>query len=56
MLGKQPLVFTVVALVAAGATLLGSLEPSFAKVGGAPIGLGIAAAGFAIAAALGNRR
>ena len=45
-------IFGIVALVAAGATLLATLEPSFAKVGGGPIGLGIVAAGFAIASAL----
>ena len=56
MLAKQALVFTVVALVAAAATLLASMEPSFTQAGGSPIGLGIAAAGFAIAAALSGRR
>jgi len=45
-------IFGIVALIAAGATLLATLEPSFAKVGSGPIGLGIVAAGFAIASAL----
>jgi hypothetical protein len=38
--------------IAAAATLLATLEPSFAKVSGGPIGLGIVAAGFAIASSL----
>jgi hypothetical protein len=51
-MSKLHQVYGIVALAAAAATLFATLEPSFAKVGGGPIGLGIVAAGFAIASAL----
>ena len=41
-----------VAALAAVLTILAAAEPSFGRVAGAPIGLGILSAGFAIAAAL----
>lgn len=51
-MSKLHQIYGIVALAAAAATLFATLEPSFAKVGGGPIGLGIVAAGFAIASAL----
>ena len=55
MLDKQAAVFTTLAILAAVATLMACIEPDFGVVGGAPIGLGLVAAGFAIAAATANR-
>jgi len=55
MLDKQASIFTIAAMLAAVATLLVSLEPEFTRVGGSSIGLGLVAAGFAIAAAIANR-
>lgn len=48
-------IFPIAALVAGVLTFVASIEPVVGKVQGAPIGLGIAAAGFAVAAALVRR-
>jgi hypothetical protein len=45
--------YPIIAVVAAAACVLASLEPKFMQVGGAPLAMAIVAAGFAIA---GNMR
>jgi hypothetical protein len=45
-----------VAVLLALITVGMGMEPSFGQTGGAPIGVGIAAAGFAIASALASRQ
>jgi hypothetical protein len=47
--------FAVLALLFGAVTVGMAAEPSFGQVGGGPIGVGIAAAGFAIASKLGKK-
>ena len=52
---KPERAFGVLAILLGVVTVVMGAEPSFGQVGGGPIGVGIAAAGFAIAAALVRR-
>ena len=52
---KPERAFGVLAILLGVVTVVMGAEPSFGQVAGGPIGAGIAAAGFAIAAALGRR-